>query len=318
MKRWATRIGLAILLLLAIGGGLVARDYLQWHAKALAAFPSGASTVATTTRGPVEYAELGRGRPVLQVHGSPGGFDAFYVLDRMQYGESGPPFRAILPSRPGYLRTPLSTGRTPAEQADAMAALLDVLQVKRVAVIGLSDGGPSSLQFALRHGDRCSALVLISAVAQKIPDDTDLPPVLALMDKVLPKDFMPYAFQKMFAGDQATKAPNDPEGLAMVDRLFLAMVPYATREAGLWNDATQDKQIRDWPLRDIRCPTLIVHGTADDMVPLAHAETAAAQIPGAKLVRLDGADHFAFITRRKEIDAAVAGFLTEHQDAEAR
>lgn len=317
MKRWAIRIGLAILALALLGSGVVARAYLQWHAKALALFPSASSTVVTTTRGPVEYAELGRGRPVLQVHGSPGGFDSFYVLDRMQYGESGPPFRAILPSRPGYLRTPLSTGRTPAEQADAMAALLDVLQVKRVAVIGLSDGGPSSLQFALRHGDRCSALILISAVAQKIPDDTDLPPVLALMDKVLPKDFMPYAFQKSFAGNQLKNA-NDPEGLAMVDRLFLAMVPYAPREAGLWNDAAQDKQIKDWPLRDIRCPTLIVHGTTDDMVPLAHGETAASQIPGAQMVRLEGADHFAFITRRKEIDAAVAGFLAQHPDPDAR
>lgn len=318
MKRWAIRIVLAILALAALGSGVVALDYLRWQAAALAAFPSAASTVVTTTRGPVEYAEIGRGRPVLQVHGSPGGFDSFYLLHRMQYGAGGPPFRAILPSRPGYLRTPLDTGKTPAEQADAMAALLDVLQVKRVAVIGLSDGGPSSLQFALRHGDRCSALILISAVAQKIPDDTDLPPVLALIYKVMPKDFLSFAFAKMFGGSVRKKSPNDAEGLAMVDGLFKSMVPFAPREAGLWNDTAQDKQIRGWPLRDIRCPTLVVHGTADDMVPLEHGETAAAQIPGAKLVRLQGADHFAFIMRRQEIDAAVAGFLADHPDPDAR
>ncbi|MCD4767121.1 MAG: alpha/beta hydrolase [Methanosarcinales archaeon] len=38
------------------------------------------------------------------------------------------------------------------------------MNFSQVAVVGVSRGGPSSLQFALRHPDRCSALVMISAI----------------------------------------------------------------------------------------------------------------------------------------------------------
>lgn len=50
----------------------------------------------------------------------------------------------IIPSRPGYLRTPLSVDRTPKEQAEALAALLDTLKIDKVAVVGGSGGGALS------------------------------------------------------------------------------------------------------------------------------------------------------------------------------
>ena len=69
-------------------------------------------------------------------------------------------------SRPGYVRTPLATGPTPEQAADAAAGLLDVLGLDRVGVIGTSGGGPTALQFALRHPQRVWGLVLQSAVTQ--------------------------------------------------------------------------------------------------------------------------------------------------------
>jgi pimeloyl-ACP methyl ester carboxylesterase len=43
-----------------------------------------------------------------------------------------------------------------------------------VAVVAFSDGGPSALQFALRHPERCAALVMISAKSESAPPDTPL------------------------------------------------------------------------------------------------------------------------------------------------
>ena len=73
---------------------------------------------------------------------------------------------SLSPPRPGYLRTPLTTGPTYEEQVDAYAALLDSIGVDRVAVYGLSAGGPPAIHFAARHPDRTSALLLGCAVTQ--------------------------------------------------------------------------------------------------------------------------------------------------------
>jgi len=71
--------------------------------------------------------------------------------------------------------------------------------------------------------------------------------------------------------------------------------------------------MEDWPLSSIRCPTLIVHGTLDKDVPIAHAEFAHAQIANSELVKIEGADHLMFYTRYKELDRLVGGFIAKHQ-----
>jgi pimeloyl-ACP methyl ester carboxylesterase len=94
----------------------------------------------------------------LSVHGAGGGFDqGLELADPL--ARAG--FRVIAVSRFGYLRTPLP----PDASAAAHACLLDALNIRRVAVLGTSAGGPSSMQFALRHPDRTAALVLLVPAA---------------------------------------------------------------------------------------------------------------------------------------------------------
>lgn len=133
---------------------------------------SGGSQVIETNCGRIEYATFGEGYPVLVVHGIFGGFDQGLVVAR---GNAGEEFRSIVPSRFGYLRTPLPDSASPALQADAYKCLLDALGIQQAAVFGTSAGGTSAIQFALRHPDRCSALVLLSSNG---PGETEaaLPP----------------------------------------------------------------------------------------------------------------------------------------------
>ncbi len=142
------------------------------------------SRIAFAASGPVEFAALGSGPPVLLLHGGCGGWDQGAMLaisllkdadesigydDALREADSilDDRFTVIAPSRAGYLRTPLSTGRTPAEGADTMAGLLDTLGVTRVLVVGVSGGGPTALQFALRHQRRCAALVMAAAISKR-------------------------------------------------------------------------------------------------------------------------------------------------------
>jgi 2-hydroxy-6-oxonona-2,4-dienedioate hydrolase len=106
---------------------------------------AGSQVIETGCR-PMEYATHGEGSPVLVVHGILGGSAQGLVIAG---GNLGNGFHSIVPSRFGYLRTPLPDGASPpsaASQADAFACLLDALDIERAAVLGTSAGGapPSS------------------------------------------------------------------------------------------------------------------------------------------------------------------------------
>jgi pimeloyl-ACP methyl ester carboxylesterase len=118
-----------------------------------------------TARGPLEIASVGEGPAVLALHGAMGGHDQSLLLARI-VGESG--YRYLAASRPGYLGTPLRAGRTPQEQADLFADALDALGIGAAAVMAVSGGGPSAIEFALRHRDRCRGLVLVSTCSGRI------------------------------------------------------------------------------------------------------------------------------------------------------
>ncbi|MCK4790965.1 MAG: hypothetical protein KAV87_44940 [Desulfobacteraceae bacterium] len=73
------------------------------------------SQVIQTNSGPIEYATVGDGYPVLVVHGAGGGYDQGLIVAQFE----GDDFRRIAISRFGYLRTPLPANASPAAMADA-------------------------------------------------------------------------------------------------------------------------------------------------------------------------------------------------------
>ena len=118
---------------------------------------TGRSKVIETPQGRLEYAEQGTGSPLLMIHGTGGGFDQglLFAGDLHERG-----FRVIAPSRFGYLQSapePIA----PDLQADAFATLLDKLDVEDAVVVGGSAGANFAAAFALRHPERCRALVLL-------------------------------------------------------------------------------------------------------------------------------------------------------------
>jgi pimeloyl-ACP methyl ester carboxylesterase len=114
--------------------------------------------VIETACGPIEYAWVGEGYPVLVVHGALGGFDQGLFLTR---SIDIPNSQIISVSRFGFLRSPVPPGATLDTQADAYAALLDALEIQRAAVFAVSAGSTSAIRFAARHPERVSALILL-------------------------------------------------------------------------------------------------------------------------------------------------------------
>ena len=99
------------------------------------------SSIVATPYGAAEYADRGSGPPVLVIHGVMGGVDAGLRNVACHVPDG---YRIIVPSRFGYLHSTLPPRAAPALQADTYAALLDTLDVDRVAVIAASAGATSA------------------------------------------------------------------------------------------------------------------------------------------------------------------------------
>jgi pimeloyl-ACP methyl ester carboxylesterase len=280
-----------------------------------------------TARGAIELADAGEGPVVLALHGAMGGHDQSMLLART-IGEGG--YRYLAASRPGYLGTPLGARRSPEAQADLFAAALDALGVRSAALMAVSGGGPSAIHFAARHPARCRALVLVSTCGRRM--DTPIPLAFHVTKVLLRWPWLSDWMRRRAAGDldraAARSIPDpairartlaDPGAGPLLSELLLGTLDRpALRLAGTENDiAVTRSAATEWPLERVRAPTLVVHGTADRVVPYAHATLLAARIPGAELLTIPGGDHVAIFTHRDEVRARVTSFLRSHAAAGA-
>ncbi len=190
---------LLVFLLLVCAAG--AWTYLAYSRdlKASHARLEGASKIIETASGPVEYAVMGEGRPLLMVHGSGGGWDQGLDFAQVFVGKG---YKVIAVSRFGYLGTPYPQDASPETQADAHANLLTALGIEKAAILGASAGGPSTMQFAIRHPDKCAAMILLVPLAWKPEDVTSSAPKISpwqqkILTSLVGSDFVFWAAIKL-------------------------------------------------------------------------------------------------------------------------
>ncbi len=287
---------------------------------------------ASTRLGPIEYDLYGAKGPVLlSVHAGLGGADQGRLFASWLHGDS---FRILSPSRPGYLGTPLESGRTNEEQADLLAALLDELGIERVGVLAVSAGSPVAYTFAARHPDRIWGLVSIGGVSKPRPGGTSSPARRTFLNVVGQKLALLTAklsFESIVAGtldetstfteEQRTRRVayimNTPHVRTLFEAMFATTFPYQRRWPGTDNDAAQARR-GDLPLDQVTAPTLLIHGTQDGDVSFDHDEFAARRIPGAARYRLEHEDHLGFWLSPEgpRAQAVARDFLREHAPGE--
>jgi 2-hydroxy-6-oxonona-2,4-dienedioate hydrolase len=126
----------------------------------------GQSAVIDMRVGALEYAVAGSGPPLMMIHGTGGGFDQ-RLLFASRLRDLG--FQIVAPSRFGHLCSAFPDDPSPARQADVLVELLDHLGIDRIPVAGRSACAFTAAEFAVRHPDRCSHLVLLLPCAQNEP-----------------------------------------------------------------------------------------------------------------------------------------------------
>jgi len=321
MAQFWTAFGLALIGILIVGFAAVLARYFKDIRAVRQRLDSLGSQVIETKCGPVEYARIGEGNPVLVVHGALGGFDQGLFLAR---SIDAPNCQIISVSRFGFRRSPVPPGATLDTQADAFAALLDALEVQRAVVFAVSAGSTSAIRFAARHPQRVTGLILMGPDA---PGETymTLPP--QFMSHILfGSDFVYWAMIHFFGKQMQTATglvprgyPLTPEYAAMVSNVQTGSLPVSRRVDG-WDFETYTCAKEFWasvtpaspyPLSKIETPVLVIMAEDDPIALAANVRALAVQMPNARLYVVPDGGHFMF-GHAEEVRTEVVRFLASH------
>lgn len=233
---------------------------------------------------PLNFTEQGAGTALLLLH-------AFPLSHAMWSGELArfaAMRRVITPDLPGFGRSPrLTTPSIPA-MARAVAALLDGLGIREPVMLGgLSMGGYVAFEFLRQFPDRVKALGLFSTKAApdspeqragrlKLVDQLKQAGIGALMQTTVPKLLGPTTVSRRPA---VAHALERAARAASVDGVADALRAMAAR--------ADSRPL----LASIACPTLVVAGGEDRVIPVAESEAMAEGIPGARLDVIPEAGH---------------------------
>ncbi len=227
------------------------------------------------------YAVYGAGDPILLIHGGLGHADLWVN----QVVELAKTHKVIVADSRGHGR---STRNADPYGYDLMAsdyvALLDHLKIGKAALVGWSDGGIIGIAIALKSPERLSKLfahaanVTVDGVDPSVANNKTFGVYIENMGK----DYAKFS-----------KTPGEYD--AFVEQI-----------SKMW--ATQP----DWTkeqLAAIQLPTAIVLGDHDEAITRAHTDYMASAIPGAKLIILKDASHFAMLQDPAGYTKAVRDFL---------
>ena len=246
------------------------------------------------------YYELaGSGPVVTLLHG----FSLDCRMWDAQFDAIARDFRVLRYDLRGFGRS-ASVGPEPYAPADDLRALLDYLEIESTALVGLSMGGGFAIDFALAYPERTTALVAADSA----------------LDGFEWTGGRPSAWHAELAAAQGVAAAKQ----AWLDCVLFRPAAEQPTVAAALRHCVDDYSGWHWlnpnplitpprpaieRLGEIACPSLILVGERDEADFHTVAERLAADIPGAKLVRIAGAGHMSNMEAPEEFTAAVLGFL---------
>ena len=224
------------------------------------------------------YTRLGKGTPLVLVHGFP--------LDSSSWNELIPylkdHFDLILPDLRGFGKsTTVEAPYTLSDMADDLAGLLDHLGVEKTALAGHSMGGYISLAFAKKYPQRVSGLGLVASQAAadapegrerryKTAADVAEKGVGVVVEAMTPKLSADVRVQEFVRG--------------VIERQSKQAVIGALKAMAEREDAMPI-------LSSFNFPLVLIHGDADQLIPIERAKEIKSANPSATLLELKGAGH---------------------------
>ena len=240
----------------------------------------------------LSYAEYGtaEGRPVLLFHGLVGSICSEGMEEQLQ----GLPLRVIALARPGYGASDYFDMDCIADWGRLLDGFFEHLNIQRCDIVGISAGVPYAYSLAALYPDRIDTIYISSG----------MPAVC------LPNVLVQYPSQDAALYCAFRKMPRHEVGKALYD----SYLPLFSEEAlqsrdfqdsmgGDLRNIGQEAKLQEAPwgdrLPEVRCPVVLLHGTADSEVPYGAMVETAKELSCARIITLEGEEHvFPAITGR--------------------
>lgn len=258
------------------------------------------------------YEDWGTGNPIVFIHGWP--------LDHQmwEYQTSVLPalgFRCIAYDRRGFGKSDKTwSGYDYDTFADDLKAVLDSLDLQNVTLVGFSMGGGEVVRYFSRHGgNRVAKVVLLASVAPyllKTNDNADGVPKEVFDDIInsLKKDRGDFltGLLKVFYGVNDTRKPVSQSLLNWNLALGMQAMPKATIDCVRAFGETDFRS----EMNSIKVPALVIHGDADQIVPIKPTGEHAAQlIPNAIYKVYTGGPHGLLVTEKDKFNDDLIDFI---------
>ena len=298
----------------AAGAGLLATG----GAAAAAAKPAAAATGKTVNSITVKdgtvihFKDWGTGTPVVFSHGWPLQGDAWE--DQMMFLASHG-YRVIAHDRRGHgLSSQPWQGNDMDTYADDLAALLDTLDIKGATLVGHSTGGGEVAHYIGRHGEkRVAKAVLVGAVPPQMVQSPTNPGGLpmSVFDGIRAGVLADRSqfFKDLSGPFYGANRPGSKVTQGQRDTFWLQGMQCGIKNA---YDCIKEFSEVDYTadLKKITVPTLVVHGSDDQIVPIdASGKASAKIIKHAKLIIYEGAPHGLPTTHRDRLNEDLLAFI---------
>lgn len=254
----------------------------------------------------VNYHDLGAGPPVLLVHGSGPGVTA-WANWRLNMPELAKDFRVIAPDMFGFGYSD-SKGRIEDKQVwvDQLAGFLDALEVDKVSMVGNSFGGGVTLAFMIAHPDRVERAVLMGPAGLNFP----LTPALQEVWGYQPSREAMAEMLKYLAWDHSRLTDD------LIQSRYEASIRPGAHEPYQATFGGQDRQrniamlaSREEDIAKLSHETLILHGMADQVIPVDASVRLATVLPRSDLHVFAECGHWVQIERMASFNRMVADFF---------
>ncbi|HEX4106822.1 MAG TPA: alpha/beta hydrolase [Solirubrobacteraceae bacterium] len=269
---------------------------------------------ATVAGRPVNVVELGEGPPLVFVHGLAGSWQNW--LEQLPvFAAAGR--RVIAMDLPGFGDSPMPAERiTISGYAAIIDELLGELGVDAAAVVGNSMGGFIGAELAIRFSTRVERLVLVSAAGITVEHQRGTYEFARRVARVLTA----YGAWLSAHSDTVVRRPRLRRGVLRAVAADPSAIPpplaaEQVRGSGKPGFIDALDALTSYPIRErlpeIACPTLIVWGDEDRLVPLRDADVFAQTIPRARKIVYRHTGHVAMLERPAEFNRDLAAFLAE-------
>jgi proline iminopeptidase len=274
---------------------------------------------------PLFCRDVGAGPPIVVVHGGPD-FDHCYFLPELD--RLADSFRLIYYDQRGRGRS--ASGVRPEDvtlgsEIDDLDGVRRRFGLESVAVLGHSWGGVLAMEYAVRHPDRVSRLILLDAgpasaddwrsfreaLARRRPADVDAMRAIASTDAYARGDLDAEAAYYRIHFRITLQRPDHLEMLvARLRSNFTEQGVVLARaiEHRLYEETSESADWDLYPaLRGLEIPTLVLHGE-HDFVPVEFAARIAETVPGARLSVLPGCGHFTYLEAPERVFEEISRF----------